>query len=79
MPIPQCYLDLSFLLYQRTTDVRCLRYSQVLERERLIHFEATKTAKSSGAEIDIPITAALEAVVLPKTRRAAGSRVVVRN
>jgi integrase len=59
----QCYLDLSFLLYQRTTEIRRLRYSQVLERERLIHFEPTKTAKSSGAEIDIPITPALEAVL----------------
>jgi integrase len=59
----QCYLDLSFLLYQRTTEIRRLRYSQILERERLIHFEPTKTAKSSGAEIDIPITAALEAVL----------------
>jgi integrase len=45
----QCYLDLSFLLYQRTTEIRRLRYSQVLERERLIHFEPTKTARSSGA------------------------------
>ncbi len=59
----QCYLDLSFLLYQRTTEIRRLRYSQILERERLIHFEPTKTAKSSGAEIDIPITASLETVL----------------
>jgi integrase len=59
----QCYLDLSFLLYQRTTEIRRLRYSQALEREQLIHFEPTKTAKSSGAEIDIPITPALEAVL----------------
>ncbi len=59
----QCYLDLSFLLYQRTTDIRRLRYSQILEAERLIHFEPTKTARSSGAEIYIPITAALEAVL----------------
>lgn len=58
----QCYLDLSFLLYQRTTEIRRLRYSQILERERLIHFEPSKTAKSSGA-IDIPITPALEAVL----------------
>jgi integrase len=59
----QCYLDLSFLLYQRTTDVRLLRDSQVRERERLIHFFPTKTAKSSGKDIDIPLTAETAAVI----------------
>jgi integrase len=60
----QCYLDLSFLLYQRATDVRLLRSSQVREREKVIHFEPTKTAKSSGAEVDIPITPEIEAVLV---------------
>jgi integrase len=56
-------LDFSSLLYQRTTDIRRLRYSQSVGRERRIHFEPAKTAKASGAEVDIPISAALEAVL----------------
>jgi hypothetical protein len=63
-------IEWSFLLYQRTTEIRRLRYSQILERQRLIHFEPTKTAKSSGAEIDIPITVPLE-VVLARARSLA--------
>jgi integrase len=59
----QCYLDLSFLLYQRTTDVRLLRESQVREAEKVIHFEPTKTKKSSGAAVDIPITTEIAGVL----------------
>jgi integrase len=57
----QTYMDLSFLLYQRATDVRLLRWSQV--RDGVIHFEPTKTAKTSGAEVDIPITPEIAAVL----------------
>jgi integrase len=57
----QCYLDLSFLLYQRATDVRLLRWSQV--RDGVIHFEPSKTARTSGAEVDIPITRAIAAAL----------------
>jgi integrase len=60
-PMLQVYLDLSFLLYQRATDVRRLRWSQV--RGKVIHFEPTKTAKSSGAEVDIPVTPEITAVL----------------
>jgi integrase len=59
----QCYFDLSFLLYQRATDVRLLRWSQVRERERVIHVEPSKTAGTSGAEVDIPITPEIAAVL----------------
>lgn len=62
-PMMQVYLDLSFLLYQRATDVRLLRWSQVDERTKLIHFEPSKTARTSGAEVDIPITAEIGAVL----------------
>jgi integrase len=60
-PMQQCYHDLSFLLYQRTTDVRMLRWSQV--QGGVIHFAPTKTLKSSGKEVDIPITPAIQAVL----------------
>ena len=62
-PIVQCYLDLSFLIYQRSTDVRLLRWSQVWEKQGVIHFKPSKTMKSSGLEIDIPITPQITAVL----------------
>lgn len=57
----QCYHDLSFLIYQRTTDVRLLKRSQI--RDGVIHFEPSKTQESSGAAVDIPITPAIQAVL----------------
>jgi len=66
----QCYLDLSFLLYQRATDVRLLRQSQIKEHAGLIHFEPSKTAKTSGKDVDIPITREV-AAVLARARKLA--------
>lgn len=60
-PMHQVYHDLSFLLYQRTTDVRLLKRSQI--RDGVIHFTPSKTERSSGAEVDIPITPAIQAVL----------------
>lgn len=60
-PMHQCYHDLSFLLYQRTTDVRRLRRAQI--GRSVIHFEPSKTIHSSGKEVDIPITLAIQAVL----------------
>jgi len=60
-PMHQCYHDLSFLLYQRTTDVRLLRRAQI--REGVIHFAPSKTLRSSGKEVDIPITPAIQSVL----------------
>ncbi|MBE0612114.1 MAG: hypothetical protein IH604_00455 [Burkholderiales bacterium] len=60
-PMHQCYHELSFLLYQRTTDVRLLRREQI--REGVIHFAPSKTLKSSGKEVDIPITSAIQGVL----------------
>jgi integrase len=57
----QCYHDLSYLLYQRTTDVRQLRKQQI--REGVIHFAPSKTLRSSGKEVAIPITPAIQAVL----------------
>jgi integrase len=62
----QCYHDLSFLLYQRTTDVRLLKRAQI--NNGVIHFTTSKTERSSGAEVDIPITPEIQAVI----DRAAG-------
>jgi len=60
-PMHRCYHDLSFLLYQRTTDVRLLKRSQI--GDGVIHFEPSKTIRSSGKEVDIPITPAIQAVL----------------
>lgn len=59
----QCYHDLSYLIYQRTTDVRVLKRTQIREADGVIHFEPTKTLRSSGAAVDIPITPAIKAVL----------------
>jgi integrase len=60
-PQHQCYHDLCFLLYQRTTDVRLLMRSQI--QDGVIHFEPTKTKDSSGASVDVPITPAIQDVL----------------
>lgn len=65
----QCYHLLSFLLYQRATDIRHLKRTDI--REGVIHFAPSKVAKSSGAELDVPITPAIQAVL---DRAAAISR-----
>ena len=57
----QCYHDLSFLLYQRTTDMRYLRRAQA--SGGVIHFEPSKTISSSGAAVDVPITPAIQTVL----------------
>ncbi|WP_081463671.1 tyrosine-type recombinase/integrase [Candidatus Glomeribacter gigasporarum] len=57
----QCYIDLCYLLYQRTTEVRLLRWDQI-EADG-IYFKPTKTEASSGAKVRIPITAALQQVL----------------
>lgn len=70
-PMMQCYHDLSFLLYQRTTEVRMLMHSQI--REGAIHFTPSKTAKSSGLSVEIQITPAI-AEVLEKAKGLAKLR-----
>lgn len=61
LPMYQCYHDLSYLLYQRTTDVRRLRLEQL--RDDIIRFEPSKTLRSSGVAVDIPITPAIREVL----------------
>ena len=60
-PMHQCYHDLSFLLYQRTTDVRTLPRAHV--HDKYIHFEPSKTESSSGAEVDIKRTPEIDTVL----------------
>jgi integrase len=60
-PMLQCYHDLSFLAYQRGTEIRLLMRSHI-QRDG-IHFKPTKTAGSSGAEVVVPITLQIEAVL----------------
>ena len=69
-PMVQCYVDLCYLLYQRTTDVRLLKWSQI-EQDAIL-FRPTKTEHSSGASVAVQLTASLRAVL---SRAAdAGSR-----
>ncbi len=57
----QCYIDLCYLLYQRTTEIRLLRWSQIDADG--IYFKPTKTEASSGAKVRIPMTEALKEVL----------------
>ncbi|WP_051083241.1 hypothetical protein [Chitiniphilus shinanonensis] len=63
----QCYVDLCYMIYQRTTEIRLLRWDQI--KDDGIHFKPTKTERSSGAQVIVPLTAAI-AEVLEKARIA---------
>ena len=52
-PMVQVYMDLLYLLYQRGTDVRLLKWDQVSDDGIL--FKPTKTENSSGARVIVPI------------------------
>jgi integrase len=62
-PMIQCYLDLTYLLFQRTTDVRLLRRDQIDEEKGLMYFKPTKTEKTSGATVNIPMGPAVRQVL----------------
>ncbi|AMC35403.1 tyrosine-type recombinase/integrase [Janthinobacterium sp. B9-8] len=62
-----CYVDLCFLLYQRTTEIRLLRWDQITSEGIL--FTPTKTEKSSGAKVQVPMTQAVQDV-LSRARQA---------
>jgi len=57
----QCYVDLCYLLYQRTTEVRLLKWSDI--GDGFIKFKPTKTEKSSGANVNVPISPAVQSVL----------------
>lgn len=74
----QCYVDLTYLLYQRTTDVRLLRWSEIDESAGCIPVEPTKTARSSGVTVMIPLTPAIrEVLARAKAIRRRGSVFVI--
>lgn len=60
-PMVQCYMDLLYLLYQRGTEIRLLRWDQISEDEIL--FKPTKTERTSGAKVRIPITKDIRTVL----------------
>jgi integrase len=60
-PMVQCYVDLCYLLYQRTTEIRLLRWNQIAADG--IFFQPTKTEDSSGARVLVPMTPEIQAVL----------------
>jgi integrase len=70
----QCYVDLCYLLYQRTTEIRLLRWDQITEAGIL--FTPTKTEKSSGANVLIPISSTV-LDVLERSKQAYSEREVL--
>ncbi|SPA40184.1 Protein Gp33 [Cupriavidus taiwanensis] len=70
-PEMQVFVDLCYLTCQRSTEIRQLRWSQIDERAKVIRFKPSKTAKSTGQAVDIPITPAI-AGVLQRARTLRG-------
>lgn len=62
-PMMQCFVDLCYLTFQRSTDVRMLRKSQVDRAAGVIHFVPSKTEDSSGVRVDFRITPEIDAVL----------------
>jgi integrase len=60
-PMVQAYVDLCYLFYQRLTEIRLLKWSDV--QGDSILFTPTKTEKSSGAKVAVPISPAARAVL----------------
>jgi len=56
-PMLQVFVDLLYLTGQRGTDIRLLNWSQIDEAAGVIRFRPSKTGKTSGAKVEIPITA----------------------
>lgn len=67
-PVPsgkmvQAYLDLTYLMYQRGTDVRLLRRNEIDEVNGRILVTPTKTERSSGGSVYIQITPEIREVL----------------
>lgn len=60
-PMVLCYIQLCYLLYQRTTEVRLLKWDQI--QPDGIFFKPTKTERSTAATVLIPMTDAISAVL----------------
>lgn len=57
----QCYIDLCYMIFQRTTEIRLLRKDAI--RDGMIHFTPTKTEKLTGTSVAVPITPAIQEVL----------------
>lgn len=64
-PMVQVYMDLLYLLYQRGTDIRLLKWNEI--QPDGIYFKPTKTEAKSGIDVRIPMTPAI-AQVLDRAR-----------
>ena len=74
----KCYVELLYMLFQRGTDVRLLRWDQITPEG--IIFKPTKTEKKAGTKVRWPITTQLEAVLATAKRVATmGSMYVISN
>ena len=60
-PMIRCFVDLCYLTGQRSTDIRLLRWTQI--ENGAIKFKPSKTENSSGAKVNVPITAAIQEVL----------------
>lgn len=65
-PMVQCYIDLCYMIFQRTTEIRLLRKDAI--KDGMIHFKPTKTERSTGASVSVPITPEIQEV-LNRARR----------
>lgn len=57
----QCYMDLLYLLYQRGTEVRLLKWSDI--QPGGILFKPTKTERTSGKKVLVPVGPDVEHVI----------------
>lgn len=60
-PMVQCYMDLLYLLYQRGTEVRLLKWSDI--QAGGILFKPTKTEHTSGKKVLVPVSDDVMAVI----------------
>ncbi|CAB4145134.1 XerC Integrase [uncultured Caudovirales phage] len=60
-PMLRVYHDLSFLVQQRTTDIRTLERKQIIGD--VIHFQPSKTSGNTGARVKVAITPQIRAVL----------------
>lgn len=62
-PRLQCYMDLCYLMYQRSTEIRLLKKNRIDLAKMQIEFTPTKTERSSGASVIVPISEAIAEVI----------------
>lgn len=67
-PMFCCMIDMAYLTWARAIDIRLLHESAIDRERNVIHLQPLKTLESSGKEIEITITPAIQAV-LDEARR----------